>query len=299
MKSAATVGSWNALSRRRQRERIADDAEVAEVFLGKERAHMANHDVRQLVQDWNRLDAAGIPLEPLENRVGIDMRTSGTGLTVRAGRDRRRSEIRELKNGHFAFILPVFIRRDRPGKTIICDAWIGTSWPDTSIEWLDDPEQEEKHPGYFNLPGDTERFLREQVLNYRFINRTLSRGDIRSGLLLAVGSRPPDIYKDNDLVSITLTVVDQWDSEQKVALQMKMNRRPARAEAIHTSARSPLLSRQDVIVPTRPYVAPRQPTAESREKEAADCRWLQEDIARFQAEHEKARTPIATKPRER
>jgi len=260
---------------------------------------MANHDAPQLFQDWNRLNAAGIPLEPLENRVGIDTKKSGTGLTVRAGRDRWRSEIRELKNGRFAFILPVFVRRDRPGKTIICDAWIETSWPDTSIEWLDDPEQEEKHPGYFNLPGDTERFLREEVLNRRFISRTLARGDIRSGLLLAVGSRPPDIYKDKDLVPITFTVMDQWDREEKLPLRMKMYRRPARAVAIHTSARGPLLSRRDVIVPTRPYVAPPQPAPESREKEAADYRRLLEDIARFQAEHEYATTPSATKLRKR
>ncbi len=231
---------------------------------------MVSRDVQQLVADWNALEAAGVPLEPLESRVGLDTHNSGTGLTIRAGRNRWRSEIRELKNGQFAFIVPVFIRRDRPGKTIIMDAWIGTSWPDTQIEWLDDPEQEEKHPGYFNLPGDTERFLRQEVLNHRFITRTLSRGDIRSGLLLAVGSRPPDIYKNNDLVSITLTVVDQWDCEQKVTLQMKMNRRPTRVQGIHTSTRSPPLSRQDVIAPTRPYVAPRQPAAESRKKEAED-----------------------------
>jgi hypothetical protein len=259
---------------------------------------MTTNDVRQLVKDWADLDAADIPLEPLENRVGFDSRNSGTGLTVRAGRNHWRSEIRELKNGRFAFILSVFIRRDRPGKTIICDAWIGTSWPDTSIEWLDDPEQQAKHPGYFNLPGDTERFFREEVLNYRFIDRTLSRGDIRSGLLLAVGSRPPDIYKDHDPVSITLTVVDQWDCEQKVTLQMKMNRRPARAEPTHTSTRSPLLSRRDVIVPNRPHVAPREPTPDSRKKEAEDCRQLLEDMALFQAGHEKATTPTTTKPRE-
>ncbi len=231
---------------------------------------MASRDVQQLVKDWFDLEAAGIPLEPLENRVGLDSWNSGTGLTVRAGRNHWRSEIRELNNGRFAFILPVFVRRNPPGKTIICDAWIGTSWPDTSINWLDDPEGEEKHPGYYNLPGDTERFLRGEVLNHRFINCVLSRGDIRAGLLLAIGSRPPDIYKDKDPVSITLTVVDQWDCEEKVTLQMKMNRRPTRVQGIHTSTRSPLLSRQDVIVPTRPDVAPRQPAAESREKEAED-----------------------------
>jgi len=245
--------------------------EVAEVFLKKrEGENMKNHDVRQLVTDWNALEAAGVPLEPLESRVGLDTHNSGTGLTIRAGRNRWRSEIRELKNGQFAFIVPVFIRRDRPGKTIIMDAWIGTSWPDTQIEWLDDPEQEEKHPGYFNLPGDTERFLRGEVLNHRFINCVLSRGDIRAGLLLAIGSRPPDIYKDHDEIPITLTIVDQWDCEQKVTLQMKMNRRPTRVQGIHTSTRSPLLSRQDVIAPTRPYVAPRKPAAESRKKEAED-----------------------------
>jgi hypothetical protein len=242
--------------------------EVVEVFWKKrEVGNMASRDVQQLVTDWNALEAAGVPLEPLENRVGLDSRTSGTGLTVRAGRNHRRSEIRELNNGRFAFILPVFVRRDRPGKTIICDAWIGTSWPDTQIEWLDDPEQEEKHPGYFNLPGDAERFLRQEVLNHRFINCVLSRGDIRSGLLLAVGSRPPDIYKDNDLVSITLTVVDQWDCEQMVTLQMKMNRRPTRAKAIHTSTRSPLLSRRDGITEARSLVTRCEPTEDSRTKE--------------------------------
>ena len=42
---------------------------------------MAGRDVQQLVRDWNALEAAGVPLEPLENRVGLDSRTSGTGLT--------------------------------------------------------------------------------------------------------------------------------------------------------------------------------------------------------------------------
>jgi hypothetical protein len=254
---------------------------------------MANRDVPQLVTDWNVLEAAGIPLEPLKCRVGIDTENSGTGLTVRAGRDRWRGEIRELKNGQFAFIVPVFIRRDRPGKTIILDAWIGTSWPDGSIEWLDDPEQEDKHPGYFNLPGDTERFLRGEVLNHRFINCVLSRGDIRTGLLLAVGSRPPDIYKDHDEIPITLTIVDQWDCEQKVTLQMKMNRRPTRGKAIHTSTRSPLLSRRDGITEARSLVTRCEPAEDSRTKEPCA-----REAGRFQREQRPANLSIARKVRE-
>jgi hypothetical protein len=178
------------------------------------------------------LDAAGIPLEPLEDRVGLDARNSGSGLTIRPGRPRWRSEIRELKSGQFAFILPVFIRRDRPGKTIILDAWIGTSWQDTSIEWLEDPEHKEKHPGYYNLPDDTERFLREEVLNHRIINCVLARGDIRAGLLLAVGSLPPDDYEDHAEILISLNLLDQWDAEHRLMLPARMNRNPRRAKAI-------------------------------------------------------------------
>ena len=70
-------------------------------------------------------------------------------------------------------------------------------------------------------------------------------------------------YGDNDLVSITLTVVDQWDCEKKVTLQMKMNRRPTRAKAIHTSTRSPLLSRRDGITEARSLVTRCEPAEDS------------------------------------
>ncbi len=146
------------------------------------------------------------------------------------------------------FILPVFIRRDRPGKNdhhgrldwhVVAghtDRVAGRSRAGRQASWIFQFTRRHREI----LTGRGSESSLHQL-------RTLSRGDIRSGLLLAVGSRPPDIYKDKDLVSITLTVVDQWDCEQKVTMQMKMNRRPVRAEAIHTSARSPLLSRHDVI----------------------------------------------------
>ena len=78
-----------------------------------------------------------------------------------------------------------------------------------------------------------------------------ARGDIRTGLLLAVGSRPPDGYEDHAEISISLTVLDQWDAEHRVMLPLKMNRLPARAKAITRSERGPLLSRRDVIASDR------------------------------------------------
>ena len=238
-----------------------------QVFLKNgSRGNMANHDVWELVKDWNDLEAAGVPLEPLENRIGIDARNSGAGLTVRAGRNRWRSEIRELKNGIFAFILPVFIRRDHPGKTIIRDAWIGTPWPDTCIEALEDPAHQGKHPEYYNfLPYDTERFVREEVLNHR-VKCVLARGDIREGLFLAIGSRPPDAFKDRTKIQVTFGVLDQWDCEHTAKLEMRMNRGPVHVAPILPNKRSRLLARRDELTETGSLVAPREPTGEGRKE---------------------------------
>ena len=227
------------------------------------RSRVANQDIPKLVEQWGALEAVGIPLEPLENRVGLDARNSGTGLTIRLGRDRWRSEIREVKNGRFAFIVPVFIRRDRPGKTIIRDAWIGTPWPDTCIEALEDPAHEGKHPGYYNfLPYDTERFMREEVLNHR-VKCVLARGGIREGLFLAVGSRPPDAFKDRTKIQVTFGVLDQWDCEHTAKLEMRMNRRPVHVAPILPNKRS-RLARRDELTETDSLVAPREPTGEGR-----------------------------------
>jgi hypothetical protein len=243
---------------------VAEVAEVAEVFYNKKEREMAS-DFQNMVKTWNDLDAAGIPLETLKDRIGFDVRKrSATGLTLKPGRDRLRSCLTELKNSQFAYVLPVFVRCDGPGKTIICDAWIGTPWSDTNIQWLEDP-REGKRPGYYEFPGDTERFPRENVLNHR-INSVLSRGDIRDGLLLAVGSAPPDEYKHRDKVEITLTLVDQWECEQKLPMQMTVYRRAHRRTAIHSiRERNPLLSRRDVIGPPRSLIAP--PVPISREAE--------------------------------
>ena len=145
---------------------------------------MPIHDVRRLAQHWTDLEAASIPLEPPEYRVGLDVRNLGAALTITPGRDHWRSEIRELKNGRFAYIVPVFIRRDRPGKTIIRDVWIAAPWRDF-IELLADPK-EGPHPAYYAFPDDAESFPRKDVLNHR-LHCVLARGDIREGLILGSG----------------------------------------------------------------------------------------------------------------
>lgn len=111
-----------------------------------------------------------------------------------------------------------------------------------------------------------------------------------------MGLRSPDLYKHRDVVPITVAVVDQWDVPHKLALQARLNRRAARATAVTRSTRGPLLARRDVIEPSRGYVAPRESTAESREKEAADYRSVLDEIARFQSKHNPG-MPIAPKVR--
>jgi hypothetical protein len=189
-------------------------------------------DIGALAQQWHNLEEAGIPLEPFENRAGI-ARSPGRILTIRSGSHRLgRSEIRELKDGRFGYILSVFVRRDSPGKTIIRDSWISPPWTDPTFEWLEDPKDLGQHPAWYTFPRDPERFARVEVLNHR-IRCVLSRGDIREGLLLGVGcGRPPDMYKNNDKVPVALTMLDQWDFRHSEKLEMRMNRLPARAKAI-------------------------------------------------------------------
>jgi hypothetical protein len=200
---------------------------------------------RRLAKHWDNLEATGVPLEPLEYRVGIG--AANSALTIRAGRHPRRAEIMDLESGHSAFILPVFIRANGPGKTIICDASIGTLWPDTNIEWIDDPRESKSHPQYYCFPSDTEHFMREEVLNHR-IKCNLPPGDIREGLLLAVGSRPPGEYLHQNQVPITLTLVDQWDFEHRATFRVRIGRRSTPSPERNVSKRGPLFSRRDILL---------------------------------------------------
>ena len=190
-------------------------------------------DFAALAQQWRDLEEAGIPLEPLENRAGINARSSGHVLTIRSGAHHPgRSEIRELRDGRFAYILSVFVRRNLPGKTRVRDSWISPPWGDPTFEWLADPKDEGQHPGWYTFRGDTEQFARVEVLNHR-IHSVLSRGDVREGLLLGVGcARPPDRYKNCDKIPVTFTILDQWDCRHPENLQMRMNRLPTRTAAL-------------------------------------------------------------------
>jgi hypothetical protein len=227
---------------------------------------MASH-LHDMKKDWEALVAAGIPLEPLEMRICDDAKASATGLTLRLGSNVGRRMISEVKPGFFVYVIPVFIRCDGPGKKIICDAWIGTPWPDTNIQWFDDPRGGE-HPWYYQFPG--QRFRREEVLNHR-IKCVLSRGDIREGLLLALGSAPPDEYKHRDKANINLTLVDQWDGEHKLPMQVTIYRGAKGAKPISSLHRrnSPLLSRRDVIPPpvSRRGLPERVPMSREKEEE--------------------------------
>ena len=121
---------------------------------------MAIGDFGALAQQWRDLEAAGIPLEPLENRAGIARSPSGI-LTIRSESHRLGgSEIRELKDGRFGYVLRVFIRSDSPGKTIIRDSWISPPWTDPTFEWLEDPKELGQHPEWYAFPRDTEQFAR-------------------------------------------------------------------------------------------------------------------------------------------
>ena len=225
-------------------------------------------DIGALTQEWCDLEATGIPLEPFENRAGIDARSSGRVLTIRTGSHHPgRSEIRELGDGRFGYILSIFVRCDRPGKTRIRNSCVAPPWDDP-IEWLED-SRDGKRPEWYAFPGDAqpELFARVEVINHR-INCTLSYGDFREGLLLGVGCvRPPETYKNHDKVPVTFSLWDQWGGKHSEKFEMRMNRRPARAKEAYKRTRPPLFSCRDIIVPRRSLIAP-PPLPKISEKEA-------------------------------
>jgi hypothetical protein len=242
--------------------------------------NMSIRHSEELAQQWRDLVAAGIPLEPLENRVGIDARNSGRALTITAGSQYRGwSEIRELRNGRFGYILSIFVRRDAPGKTIIRESWISPPWEDQTFEWLEDPKGG-KHPTWYDFPGDTQQFARVEVLNHR-INCVLSRGDIREGLLLGVGGdQPPAMYKNFAMVPVTFTIVDQLDYAHSTNLQMQMIRRPDRAKTIYKSKRIPIFSGADTVAPSPSLIASPGPTEEISKNDAEAMRRALEEMVR-------------------
>jgi hypothetical protein len=255
---------------------------------------MSIRDFGALTQQWRDLEVAGIPLEPFEDRVGIDARSSGRVLTIRTGSHHPgRSEIRELGDGRFGYILSIFVRRDRPGKTRIRDSWVAPPWDDP-IEWLED-SKDGKHPEWYAFPGEpeSELFARVEVINHR-INCTLSYGDFREGLLLGVGCvRPPDTYKNFEEVPVTFSLIDQWDGKHSEKLQMRMNRRPARAKEIYKRTRPPLFSCRDITPPRRSLIAPPPlPKISKKEAQARDRAFVEMVRAGFKREH--AKVPIGS-----
>src|ERR1700720_4567643 len=179
---------------------------------------MATHRLGRLVGDWHELEDAGIPLEPMKNRVGIK---PNAGLTIRQmPTDYNEAVIREIE-GRVAYVMPVFIRRDEPSRTIIRNCKLHVPWDE--VEWLE--EDEKRNRGWYafsrGYPPKHE-YARDTVLNHR-MKCILSLGDIREGLLLAVGKvPPPEMYRDGEIIPIRFSILDQWDCEPSVTFKLPL-----------------------------------------------------------------------------
>lgn len=202
----------------------------------------------QLVKDWGELEAAGIPLEPFEYRAGIDHRRAGDELIIKQEFGDWVGEIRELKNFYFNVILPVFILRNLPGKTIIRDMWLDPPpWDASSIEWLGDPAEEAKSGEFYSLPRCEYKYPRKIVLNHR-IRRVLSRGDILEGLLLGVGfGRPPETYPHKAMINIKFNVLDQWEKVHPVDFELPLYRCLIAPKPLRDKARVPLFTSEELV----------------------------------------------------
>ena len=225
---------------------------------------MASYRLGRLVEDWHELEDAGIPLEPMKFRAGI---RPNNGLTIRQMPTAyNEAVIRELKYC-VAYVMPVFIRRDDPGKTIVRGCTLHVPWDE--VEWLE--EDEKRNRGWYTFSQDSppkHEYARDAVLNHR-MKYTLSLGDIREGLLLAVGKvRPPEMYRDGEIIPIRFSILDQWDCEPSVTFQLPLVRGRHRANEIRRSKRGPLFSRPDYIAPVEEREAPKRTKSAKEEKQS-------------------------------
>jgi len=208
---------------------------------------MAIHRFSRFIEDWRELEGAGIPLEPLNFRVGSDSR----GLLIRhEPHPYEDGYVREIRLGRIAYMVPVFIRRDAPGKTIIRNCTLRAPWDDY-IEFLE--ENTKKNAGWYTFSEDAyppkHEYPRNMVLNHR-ITGALSRGDIREGLLLGLGKvPPPEEHHSGDKIPVIVSVVDQWDYESSAVFKLQLMRCENRANEIPKRKRKPLLSCRDVATP--------------------------------------------------
>jgi len=215
--------------------------------------NMAIHRFSRLIEDWRELEGAGIPLEPINFRVGLDSR----GLLIRhEPHPYEDGYVREIRPGRIAYMVPVFIRRDAPGKIIIRNCALRAPWDDF-IEFLE--EDTVKNAGWYTFSEDTyprkHEYPRNMVLNHH-IAGTLSRGDIREGLLLGIGRvSPPEKYRSGDRIPIVLTIVDQWDCELPAVFYLQLVRCANPTIGTPNRRRKSLFSCRDVAAPTGKSVA--------------------------------------------
>lgn len=196
-------------------------------------------------KEWIELQTAGIPLAPHAERVGIDLPDTGEELLIRKSTEYAPIEIRELPSGFFGYILPILIRRDAPGKTILRSVRLSTPGVYTYVEPIDHPMGDRHHPDYYAFPGQAERIPLEYVINDRLRNLTLRRDECIEGLILALGMCPPG---NDRKVPIQVAITDQCDEEHTAVLQVPIRLRRARVQAPVTRPRRDLLSKCDTII---------------------------------------------------
>jgi hypothetical protein len=206
---------------------------------------MNEHELSRLEAQWCELESAGIPLEPPEYRTGLEDCPDGRRLTIRQECTFDENVVRELTNGHFAYVAKVFIRRNLPGKSIIRAAFLTPPWIDPDIELLEDPGYEGKTRRWYSFPGETQQFYPGGVLNYRIFG-TLARGDVRSGVILALGPvRPPEKFRNDERIPVTLNVIDQWDVTHRASLWLWLHRLPTKVKEVPKSTRGKLHDHPD------------------------------------------------------
>jgi hypothetical protein len=148
-----------------------------------------------------------------------------------------------MSPGGWLFVVLVRIVALAP-KIVIQEYRLSSREWDVAAWFPGDPRENRSSDSYYRLP-DRSDFHRDDVLNHRVGTQgTLRRGDTVEGWLLGQSFEPiPDRYTHGCFMPICLSILDQFEAEEQLTVELHVDRTAGRPHA--RPARSHLFERVD------------------------------------------------------
>jgi hypothetical protein len=128
-----------------------------------------------------------------------------------------------VDGGSTGFFFNIAIVNNSPKSTVvITDFYLELPWNDPQFRVLDDPKDLVPPKDYYSIPGTSERYPRDMVINHRRYSKgKLEPGDTIEGYLLGYGYAPiPQDIKTGSPIPMKLSVFDGQCKRHSTTLEV-------------------------------------------------------------------------------